>query len=100
MLDQTIIHQISGKTCKLGQIFVQHILKNIWQLRNPIADVIVPLDELRMLDAFNCFDANSIEQRDRIAGPDIKKSSDDAADVCTNLDNTIHGGDLSQSFDH
>jgi len=43
MLDQAVVHRIGWKTCTLGQNLVQHIKKNIWQLRNLIVDFVVPL---------------------------------------------------------
>jgi hypothetical protein len=73
-------------------------LKNIWHLGISIPDIIMPLNEFKMLDAFDCLDANSIKQRDRIPRPDIKKSSDYRANICTNLDDAFHVGYFTQTF--
>jgi hypothetical protein len=53
-------------------------------------DVVVPLDEFRMLDNLNCLDADGVKQWNGIPCPNVKKGSDHATNVCANLDNAIH----------
>ncbi len=58
-------------------------------------DVIVPLDECRMLDNLNHLDADGVEQWNGIPRLNVKKGSDHATNVCANLDNAIHIADLA-----
>ncbi len=59
----------------------------------------MPLDEIRMLDYFDCSDPSGVEQGDRIPSTDVEDGSDYAADVCTNFDDAFHNLDFPQTFD-
>ncbi len=50
---------------------MQHIKKNVLQLRNAFAHIFIPADEIKMLDKADCFDADLVEKGDWVARADV-----------------------------
>jgi hypothetical protein len=78
---------------------VQHIQKNIWQLGNFAADIVMPPGEVWVLDDLDHSDANAVKQRSRISCPNIEQSSDHTTNICADFYNAIHIANLPKTFD-
>jgi hypothetical protein len=66
---------------------------------NSLIDVVMPFDEVRVLDALNGLNANTIKKRDCIPWPDIKEGGNNKANVRTNLYSAVHPANFGQAFD-
>ncbi len=66
---------------------------------NSFIDIVMPLDEVGVLDALNGLNANSIKKRDWISWPDINEGSNNTANVGADLYNALHPANFTQAFD-
>jgi hypothetical protein len=83
----------------MGQNLVQQIQKNIWQLGNFATDIVMPPDEVWVLDDFDCLDTNAVKQRNRISHLNIEQRSDHTTNICVDFYNDIHIANLPKTSD-
>jgi hypothetical protein len=65
---------------------------------NSLIDIVMPLDEVGVLDALNGLNADSIKKRDWVSWPDIKEGGNNAANVDAKLYTAVHSANFTQAF--
>ena len=77
---------------------MQHIKKNIRELRDALTNIGMPTDEIKVLDETNHLDGHLIKQRYWIARLNIKKCCNHTAYIRANLHDAVHARDFAESF--